>query len=195
MLKGKFAASLAVLAFLATPLQGQDRAITFRALSGGYSHTVNLNGSGADAHFKLGYLIGVGAGVQINNYVAILADGSISRTKGTGAVAFANEIVNRYFVGGRVELRYPFGELAPFVFGGAGAMVVDQQGQESTEDFDHFTRAAAEFGAGLSFDIPRTPLSVLAEGRTMAYRWVAQPYSRQQWDIAYTLGFSYRLGI
>lgn len=190
----KYAASIAVLAFLATPMSAQDRAVTLTVLGGGYNHTTNLNVTGPDAHFKVGYLVGAGAGVQVNRYVAIQADGTIGRSKGTGAVAFANEIVNRYFVGGRVELRYPVGEVVPFVFGGAGAMIVDQEGPETAEAFNHFTRAAGQFGAGLSVEIPATPLAVLAEGKAVGYKWVAAPYSRQQWDIAYTIGFSYRIG-
>ena len=81
---------IGVLAVLTAPLSGQERSLTFRLLSGGYSHTRNLNVTGPDAHFKLGYVIGTGVGVQINEYVVLQADASLARTEGTGSVAFVD---------------------------------------------------------------------------------------------------------
>jgi hypothetical protein len=186
--------ALAGLAFLATPAMGQDRAVVVQALGGGYSHLANLNSSGPAAHFKTGFNVGGALGVQLNKYVAIHGDFTFAQTKALGNVSFVNAKVNRYFVGMHTELRYPMGSVAPFVFGGAGAAVVDQQGPDAREGFKHFTRLASIFGGGLSFGVPNSPLEILAEGKVLTYKWAAAPFSRTQWDVGYSLGFAYRFG-
>jgi hypothetical protein len=139
--------ALAGLALLATPAMGQDRAVVVQLLGGGYSHAANLNTSGPAAHFKTGFDLGGALGVQFDKYVAIHGDFTFAQTKALGNVSFVNAKVNRYFVGAHAELRYP-GTVAPFVFGGAGAVVVDQQGPDPREGFKHFTRAAGSSAAG-----------------------------------------------
>jgi hypothetical protein len=186
--------ALAGLALLATPAIGQDRAVVVQVLGGGYSHAANLNTSGPAAHFKTGFDLGGALGVQFDKYVAIHGDFTFAQTKALGNVSFVNAKVNRYFVGAHAELRYP-GAVAPFVFGGAGAVVVDQQGPNAREGFKHFTRAAGMFGGGLSFDVPNSPLEILAEGKVLTYKWAAAPFSRTQWDISYSVGFAYRFGL
>jgi hypothetical protein len=186
--------ALAGLAFLATPAIGQERALVVQALGGGYSHAANLNSRGPAAHFKTGFNLGGALGVQLNKYVAIHGDFTFAQTKALGSVSFVNAKVNRYFVGGHTELRYPMGSIAPFVFAGAGAVVVDQQGPEAKEGFNHFTRVASMFGGGLSFDVPNSPLEILAEGKVLTYKWTGAPFSRTQWDVSYSLGFAYRFG-
>jgi len=185
---------VAAATFVVTPLAGQERAVVFQVHGGGYDHMRNLNTTGNVAHFKTGYSLGGAVGLQINEYVGVFGDVTLARTEGRGAVAFANQLVNRVFVGGQLEFRYPMGRLAPFIHGGAGAVVVDQQGPEADEDFDHFTRAAGMFGAGLSYQFPGAPFGVFAEWKALTYKWIAAPFSRIQWDQGYSLGFSYRVG-
>jgi opacity protein-like surface antigen len=183
------------IALCATPVMAQQRGVVFRAMGGGYSHTENLNTSGPDAHFKLGYTLTAGIGVQFNKYLALESDFTFGQTRGLGAVDFVGERVNRYYVGGRLNLRYPLsGGFAPFVFGGAGAVRVDQQGIQTMEDFQHFTRFAGLFGAGVGYDIPKTRVAILAEGKALTYKWIAAPFNRQQLDLTYTVGIAYRIG-
>ena len=133
--------------------------------------------------------------LQVSRFVAFHGDFTFAQTKALGAVAFENAKVNRYFVGGHAELRYPMGSFAPFVFGGAGAVKIDQQGPETSEAFNHFTRFATMFGAGLSYDVPNSPLEILAEGKATTYKWAADPFTdRRRWDLSYSLGFAYRFG-
>ena len=186
--------AVAVIALLATPLAGQERAVVFQVMGGGYNHLANLNETGQDAHFKTGYTFGAAIGVDVNEYFGIRGDATLARTEGRGVVPFANELVNRYFVGGHLEVRYPFRQVTPFLLAGGGAIMVDQQGSEVDEDFEHFTRGAGIFGAGLNFDVPNAPIDIVAQGRATTYKWVAAPFSRTQWDVGYTVGFSYRFG-
>ncbi|MEZ4587295.1 MAG: outer membrane beta-barrel protein [Gemmatimonadales bacterium] len=194
MSKSKLILTALAVAALATPAVGQNRAVVFQVEGGGYSHTRNLNATGADAHFNTGYSLGAAAGVQFNRFFALHVDATMARAKGLGNVAFVDHTVNRYFLGGHAEVRYPIGSFAPFVFGGAGAVIVDQQGPEAEEMFNHFTRAAGMFGAGVSFTVPGTPLEVLATGKALTYKWVASPFDRTQLDVTYALGFAYKFG-
>jgi hypothetical protein len=186
---------LAGLAFLATPVMGQDRAVVVQVLGGGYSHLTNLNTTGPAAHFKTGFNVAGALGLQLNKYASIHGDFTYAQTKALGSVSFIDAKVNRYFVGGHAELRYPMGSVAPFLFGGAGAVVVDQQGPQAGESFNHFTRAAGMFGGGLSLGVPNSPLEILAEGKVLTYKWVAAPFNRTQWDVSYSLGLGYRFSL
>jgi len=183
------------LALGATSLTAQERGVIFRIQGGGYSHTTNLNTSTPYAHFKLGFSLGSGLGVQLNKYLAVQGDFAFGRTKGLGDVDFIGDGVNRYYLGGRLDLRYPLSQsFVPYVFGGAGKLWVDQQGVELEENFQHFNRFAGVFGAGLSFRFPNSKLSLLAEGRALTYKWVAEPFNRNQLDLIYNVGLGYRFG-
>ena len=192
-LRGVLAA--VTLALFATSAAAQDRGLTFHVLGGGYSHTRNLSTSGPEAHFKAGYMMAAGLGYQFNKFLIVQGDFTFARTKGLGDVNFAGELVNRFYLAGRVDLRYPLtGGFVPYVFGGGGRVHVDQQGIESQEDFEHFHKFAGIFGAGLTYEIPRTHAMLMAEGKALTYKWVAAPYNRNQLDLTYSLGFGYRFG-
>lgn len=186
---------LAGLALLAAPAVAQDRAVVFQVLGGGYNHLANLSSSGADAHFKTGFALGGAVGVHATRYVAIHGDFTFARSEALGAMSFAGDRVDRYFYGGHVELRYPFASgFAPFVFGGAGAVTIDERTSGSVPHaFDRFTKAAGMFGAGVSYLIPGAPVEILAEGKALTYKWVAAGFDRQQWDVTYAIGLAYRL--
>ena len=187
--------AVAGLALGVTPVAAQYRGVIVRALGGGYSHTLNLNADEPYAHFKVGFALEGGLGVQLNKYLAVQGDFTFGQTKGLGDVDFIGDRVNRYYLAGRVDLRYPLStSFVPYVFGGVGRVWVDQQGFENEENFQHFNRFAGIFGAGLSFEIPQTRLSVLAEGKGLAYRWVAAPFDRNQLDFTYSMGLAYRFG-
>ena len=182
------------VAVCAAPLAAQ-RGIIVRAMGGGYSHTMNLNSGTPYAHFKVGFNLGTGLGVQLNKYLAIQGDFTFGQAIGQGEVDFIGDRVNRYYLTGRVDLRYPLSDrFVPYVFGGAGRVWVDQAGHENNENFQHFNRFAGIFGAGLSFQIPNTNFALLAEGKGHAYKWVAEPFNRNQLDITYSMGVSYRFG-
>lgn len=186
---------LAGLALLASPVVGQERAVVFQVLGGGYNHLANLSSSGPDAHFKTGYALSAAVGVHATKYVAVHGDFTFARAEALGALSFAGDRVDRYFYGAHVELRYPFaGGFSPFVFGGAGAVTIDEQTSGSTPHaFDRFTKAAGMFGAGVSYLIPGAPVEILAEGKALTYKWDTAGFSRQQWDVTYAIGLAYRL--
>ena len=187
--------SVFALAAIATPLAAQERGVILRAMGGGYSHTMNLNTAGDLAHFKMGFNIDAGLGVQLNKYFAVMGDFTFAQTKGLGEVDFIGDNVNRYYYGGQLQLRYPMaGHFTPYLFGGGGRVHVDQQGLENEENFQHFTSYAGMFGAGLNWAIPNTRVGLIAEGKGLYYKWVAAPFNRNQLDLTYSIGLSYRIG-
>ncbi|MGE0442297.1 MAG: outer membrane beta-barrel protein [Gemmatimonadales bacterium] len=183
------------LVLATTAAQAQERNVQIQFLGGGYSHTANLSKTGADAHFKQGFNLETAVGVMASKYVGVHADFTFARTKGLGNVDFAGKKVDRFFYGGHVELRYPVNEsVAPFVFGGAGAVTIDQQGPTADDAFGRFTKPAAMFGAGMAMALPNAPVDVLLQGKALTYKWEAAGFNRQQWDVTYSIGFAYRFG-
>jgi len=188
-------AGIALLA-IATSAMAQERNIQVQLLGGGYTHTANLNSTGPNAHFRPGYNIGTAVGFTANKYVGVHADFVYSTSEGLGAPAVQGVDINRFFVGAHVELRYPMTDrFSPFIFGGAGAVRIDQKGPQNLESFNHFTKAAGMFGAGMAYHMPNAPVDILAEGKLLTYSWNALGYNRNQWDLAYSLGFAYRFKI
>ena len=183
------------LAAIATPLVAQERGVILRAMGGGYSHTMNLNTTGDFAHFKMGFALDAGLGVQLNKYFAVMGDFTFAQTRGLGAVAFVSDPVYRYYYGGQLQLRYPMaGHFTPYIFGGGGRVHVDQKGVETEENFQHFTRYAGMFGAGLNWAIPNTNVGLIAEVKGLYYKWVDAPFNRNQLDLTYSIGLSYSIG-
>jgi hypothetical protein len=187
--------AVAAIAAIATPLAAQERGVILKVMGGGYSHTMNLNTGPDFAHFKAGIALNAGLGIQANKYFAVMGDFTFAQTRGLGDVSFVNDLVYRYYYGAQLQLRYPLGKgLAPYLFGGGGRVHVDQKGIETVENFQHFTRNAGLFGAGFTWAVPNTNVALLAEGKGMYYKWVAAPFNRNQLDISYSVGVSYRVG-
>lgn len=178
----------------ATMLAAQDngRAIVLQAFGGGVSHLRNLNSTGSVADFKLGYNLGGAIGVQANEYVAFHGDFTYTRNEARGASSFAGTKFDRFFYGGHVELTYPLGRLAPFAFGGGGGVTIHQAG--SGAQLDTFTKPAGMFGAGIRYRFEGTPVELLAEGKSLVYKWEGGGFSRMQWDVSYSAGIAYRFG-
>jgi hypothetical protein len=193
--RGKLGVVLAC-AMLAPPLAAQDRGVVFQVDGGVYTHLRDLNETGARAYLKTGFDLGAAVGLRFNRYFTLSGVSTFGRAKGSGAVSFADHNVNRYFAGGRAEIRYPLGQVAPFAFAGGGAVVVNPggYGSSSSKPFTRFTRGAATFGGGIGYRVPRSPLELNATAEWLAYKWEAAPFSRMQWDATYGLGIAYHLG-
>jgi hypothetical protein len=188
--------AVAITLFGAASLAAQEngRAIVFQAFGGGASHLRNLNSVGTVADFKLGYNLGAAIGVQANEYVAFHGDFTYTRNEARGASSFAGTNFDRFYYGGHLELSYPTrSRFAPFVFGGGGAVTVHQAGAAAT--LDDFTKPAAMFGAGFRYDFTGAPVELLIEGKSLVYKWQGGGFSRTQWDLSYSAGLAYRLGI
>jgi opacity protein-like surface antigen len=187
---------LALLAALlgAASLAAQENgpAVVFQAFGGGAGHLRDLNSSGSAADFKLGFTLGIAIGLQANDHVALHGDFTYTRNVARGASSFAGAKIDRLYYGAHVELSYPTeGGFAPFVFGGGGAVEVQEAASVTT--LVSFTKPAVMFGAGLRYQIPGVPVELLAEGKSLIYRWEGGGFSRTQWDLSYAVGLAYRM--
>ncbi|HSB54868.1 MAG TPA: outer membrane beta-barrel protein [Gemmatimonadales bacterium] len=180
---------------VASSAMAQERNIQLQLLGGGYSHTTNLNATGPISHFRPGFNIAAAVGWNANKYVGVHGDFTFSRNQGLG-VEIGNRDINHYYYGAHIEFRYPVSsQFSPFIFGGAGAVTVTQRQNASVQSFPQFTKAAGMFGAGMAYSLPNAPVDILAEGKVLTYRWNALGFDRNQWDVAYSLGFAYRFKI
>ncbi len=180
----------ACMAFAATRLAAQDRAVVLSLYGGGADHLADLQKQ-PSVWFMPGYNVGASIGLQLNQYFAIHGDFTFTRNPTHGVASFAGADVNRYYYGAHVEGRYPFANgFAPFAFAGLGAVSVDQLG---IDQFEPFTRPAAMYGGGIFYAIPRTRVEAFGELKGLTYRWNTAGFRRTMFDVTYSMGASYRL--
>ena len=170
-------------------LGAQERSLVVSVYGGGADHLADLQSSPA-AYFMPGYNVGGSVGVQLSRHFAIHGDFTYTRNPSRGAAPFAGNDVNRFFYGAHFEARLPLGAVAPFVFLGGGAVTIDQLG---IDQFDQTTRAAAMYGGGLFYSIPRSRFEVFGEVKGFAYLWDLAGFNRMMYDVTYAGGLSYRL--
>ena len=188
----RFAALATVLAVLAVPARAQQRSLIFSIYGGGADHLADLQSS-PPVWFMPGYDVGASIGVQLNDYWAVHSDFTFTRNPTRGSSSFAGADVNRFYYGAHVEGRYPLSiGLAPFVFGGVGAVSVDQLG---LDQFKPFTRPALMYGGGMFYGIPRSRVEVFGEVKGLTYRWNTAGFHRTMLDVTYSVGASYRLPV
>lgn len=188
----RFAALATVLAALAVPASAQQRSLIFSIYGGGADHLADLRSS-PPVWFMPGYDLGASVGLELNRYIALHGDFTFTRNPTKGSASFAGADVNRFYYGAHVEARYPLSiGLDPFVFGGVGAVSVDQLG---LDQFDPFTRPALMYGAGVFYPIPRSRIEVFGEVKGLTYRWNAAGFRRTMIDVTYSVGASFRVPV
>ncbi|HJS44469.1 MAG TPA: outer membrane beta-barrel protein [Gemmatimonadales bacterium] len=180
----------AALLLAATPLAAQNREIILSVYGGGADHLADVEES-ATAWFMPGYTLGASIGYPLNRTFAIHGDFTYTRNPVDGSGPLAAGDVNRFFYGVHAEYRYPWQQWAPFVFGGLGAVSIDQLGAD--ESFDPTTRPAAMIGGGVFYAIPGSRLEITGEVKGLIYNWNMAGYDRNMFDVTYTAGFAYRL--
>lgn len=180
-----------VVAALAVPARAQERSLIISVYGGGADHLTDLR-KDPPVWFMPGYDVGASVGVQVNEYLAVHGDFTYTRNPTRGP-SFVGADVNRFYYGAHLGARYPLSiGLAPFVFGGVGAVSVDQLG---LDQFEPFTRPALMYGGGLFYTVPRTRLEVFGELKGLSYRWNTAGFYRTMVDVTYSVGASYRLPV
>jgi len=159
------------------------------ANGGGYSPLTNLNSSGT-ASLNTGWNLGGGAGIQVNQYVAVRADFDYAQDKGdVASSAFAGEKIKQYFYGGDIQLRYPtVSGFAPYILAGAGAVTVDGR---NTLTLGRFTKFAGKGGLGVEYNLP-SGLGLFVEGTSYIYKFDRGGFNKTQADLLWNAGLSYR---
>jgi hypothetical protein len=179
------------LLLAAAPLAGQRREIVVSLYGGGADHLADLQDS-PPAWFMPGYSIGGSVGVQLSNNFGVHGDLTYTRNPVDGSGTMAGGDVNRFFYGVHAEYRYPMGKWNPFVFGGLGAVSIDQLNPEA---FDPTTRPAAMFGGGMFYQIPASRVEIMGEIKGLAYNWNMAGFDRNMLDVTYVVGVAYRFGL
>ena len=188
----RFATVAAAVVALAAPARAQQRSVIFSMYGGGADHLADLQ-KNPSVWFMPGYDLGASVGLQLNQYWAVHTDFTFTRNPTKGSGAFAGTNVNRYFYGAHLECRYPLSiGISPFVFGGLGAVSIDQLG---VDQFKPFTRPALMYGGGVFYGIPRSRVEVFCELKGLTYRWNTAGYHRTMFDVTYSVGASYRLPV
>ncbi len=186
---------LAVLALLAaTPLtaqQSSSSAIVVSGRGGGFTALANLNDLGT-SDFKTGWSVGGGVAVQLSKFVVVRSDFTYARDEfrinGTGT----GEHLQKYFYGGAIQLQYPFaGGFTPYVLAGGGGVTLKPINTATK------SKGQGTFGAGFSYAIPGSAVSVFTEGVGYVYKpngvgGSLTGVNRTQFDLAWTGGVSYR---
>ena len=175
------------LVLTAAPLVAQQRDVIITVYGGGADHLADLEPS-PPAWFMPGYSLGASVGIQLNKSWAIHGDFTYTRNPVEGSGELTGGDVNRFFYGVHAEYRYPLQQWAPFIFGGLGAVSIDQLG--ANESFDPTTRPAAMIGGGVFYAIPRSRLEITGEVKGLIYNWNMAGYDRNMFDVTYTAGFA-----
>jgi len=175
----------------AAPHEAGPAVVVF-ANGGGGSPANNLNDAGT-ADFKTGWSVGGGAGIQINQYLAIRGVFDYLRNKGeVNSIAFPGQRFNNYFYGGDLQLRYPTASgFAPYLLAGAGAVTIDNKDDAA---FERFTKFAGKGGLGLEYALPNSGAGIFLQGTSYIYKFDRGGFNTTQYDILWTAGLSYRFG-
>ncbi len=187
--------TLAALAVLALPgtlaAQDQQHAFFLGGYGGGAYHLTNLSASGApSADFKPGWSLGATAGFDIGRYFGLHGDFTYTNTEARGAMTFTGVTFRRFYYGAHLEARYPLTtSFTPYLFAGGGAVTIDQT---SGTEVGVFTKPAAMYGLGFSYQLPDSPLGLFLEGKNMVYKWDKGGFNSTLIDLAYVGGLSYR---
>jgi hypothetical protein len=196
------AGAMALAVTLATPALAQYRTTTspdarlfFMSLGGGgLSSTRDLDDAG-NTKFKTGFNVGASIGTRLHRFVAVRGDVSFGRnelrTNGTGT----GVDLNKLFYGAAVQLQYPFvSGVTPYAFVGGGGITLDPKGSSASSK----TTGAGLVGLGLEYPISGTGLGIFAQSSGLYYKisdleGPLAGFDRNQFDITYTGGLSYRI--
>lgn len=185
----------ALLIAAAGHLSAQDRGVSIYGYGGGYSSLVDLDAADTQ-DFKTGFNVGGGISVDLHRYVAIRGDFTFSRSELRNGGVDTDNKFNKLFYGGDLVLRYPFaGGFTPYVFGGGGAVTLDDDAD--TNPAPSSTRGAGRFGIGFSYQFWGSPIGIFAQGTGWVYSYdeVQFPqFTETQFDAVYSAGLSYRFG-
>jgi hypothetical protein len=195
--QSKLAAALLLYLFIPGIAKAQDEGRTIGRSSlvifangGGSSALTDLNDAGT-ASLETGWTAGGGVGLQVNRYVAVRGTFDFAQADGEGTSALSGQSLNRYFYGGDVQLRYPTASgFAPYLLLGAGAVTIDDPDNVT---FDRFTKFAGKGGLGLEYALPQSNVGFFAQATTYVYDFDRNGFDKNQVDVLWTGGLSYRI--
>jgi hypothetical protein len=194
--------AMALAVTLATPALGQYRTASpvenrmfFMGLGGGgFSSVRDLNDAGT-ANFKTGFNVFGSIGTRLYRYLAIRGDLMWGRNQLRTNGVETGVRLNRFFYGAALQAQYPFySGFTPYAFVGGGGITLDPSGSSGSSH----TTGAGIVGLGLEYPISGTGVGVFAQGTGLYYKiseleGPLTGFSRNQFDITYSGGLTYRI--
>jgi opacity protein-like surface antigen len=180
---------------MARPAACQDRGVSLYARSGGFNAFTSLNDAGTDHFKKVGFTVGGGAQLRLNQFVSLRGDFTYARNELETSAGETDSKLERFFYDAVVRLQYPTTMgFEPYVFAGGGIVRLSQVDAGAPD----VTKPAGTFGIGLSYAIPHTGLGLFVEGKGWVYDMnnaggFLAGYDRRQAEMGWTVGVSYRI--
>ena len=180
-------------ALLASDANAQDKAVGFKVRGGTFSAITDLNEDGT-ANFKdIGYNVGAGVSFDFSKNFGVRADIDLARNELEVDGEETGQDLSRLFYDASLQFRYPIGNFTPYIFAGAGAVLLHPVG---TDDEDE-TRFAGTGGLGVSYTIPGTQLAIGIEGKSWLYKLPEsedeEDLKRLQYEASWNATISYRI--
>ena len=144
--------------------------------------------------FKTGFSAGAGAAYRINRHVAVRTTFSFIRAEledtGVAKSPIAGSRFNRYLFDADLQVRYPLRDrMTPYVFLGVGALTVQR---DTLRERSSFLKGALKLGGGMSYQIPRSDVSLYLQASGWIYEWDRFGFDGVQFDTTLTGGIAYR---
>jgi Outer membrane protein beta-barrel domain len=177
--------------------QEDGPALVFYAHGGSYSPLAHLDDDN-NVDFQSGFSAGGGTAYRFNRYFALRVNFTFARAEAHDAALgaltpIAGNKFNRYLYDGDVQVRYPLRDGAtPYAFIGGGGVTIQR---DTVRNATNFTKGAGKVGLGLSYQLPKSDISVFVEGTGWIYRWDRYGFDNMQLDTTLSGGLSYRFGL
>ena len=180
------------LAQNADTTQMSNRVLFLAAGGGGLSSTRDLDNSGT-SNFKTGYNFFGSIGTRLQRYIALRGDVIYGKNELKANGSSTGNDLNKWFYGGALQFQYPMARLTPYAFLGGGGITLDQTGEGSNK-----TTGAGIVGLGLEFPFSGSGIGIFAQGSGLYYKisdmnGTLAGFDRNQFDITYAAGLSYRI--
>lgn len=177
--------ALVVTTGFASPVAGQSGAVVVFA-NGGYHNTLTDLAVGTGDRLGSGFAVGGGLSLMIGRHAALRAYVSrIATTYRGPTLAVQDSAITHMFYGGDIMLgRTTEAGIAPYLFGGVGAVSIDPR----DSDLRSFTKLAGRIGAGFNYPIDASPLTPFVEGSFWIYRFKRFGFDRALVDFSATVG-------
>jgi hypothetical protein len=172
-------------------------ALVFYAQGGAYNPLSHLDDDDY-VDFQSGFSVGGGTAYRFNRYFAVRVNFTFGRAEARDAAfgtltPIAGNKFNRYLYDGDIQLRHPLGDGAtPYAFVGGGGITTQR---DTARNASSFTKGAGKVGLGLSYQLPRSDVSIFVEGTGWIYKWDGYGFENVQFDAAVSAGLSYRFGL
>lgn len=167
----------------------QDRAFVLFAQGGYQWPQIVLDDRNTE--IKSNWMFGGGVGLQLSSHTALRLSVSTAKNEVVGdSVQLTDPNIRRTFFAIDFQVGWPTdGGVAPYVYGGVGAMTINPD----QADADRTTEIAGRFGTGVNILPENSPVIFFAELTTWLYNFGTLGFTKTQFDVAVNGGLALAL--